>query len=228
MAARPCIFLDRDGTLVEDKGYVHRVEDLVVLPHVQAGLARLKTAGFLLIVVTNQSGVARGLYPESAVHAFHAALNQQLGAAAAIDAFYYCPYHVDGVVAEFARESPLRKPDIGMFEAARGDHEIDVELSYMIGDRELDVEFARRAGLRPVLLEGGATPRRAGLSDVKPALGHEAPSDAGPALCRDPASASLEPAAVMPRGAAPANKRSVLLARDMEDAAEQIFADAHS
>lgn len=184
MAARPCIFLDRDGTLVEDKGYVHRVEDLVVLPHVQAGLARLKAAGYLLIVVTNQSGVARGLYPELAVHTFHTALNQQLGAAAAIDAFYYCPYHIAGSVSEFARESPLRKPDIGMFHAAMADHAIDREASYMIGDRAIDLEFARRAGLRAVL------------------VGRAAPDDVSGAR--------------------------VLLARDLEDAAEQILAGARA
>jgi D-glycero-D-manno-heptose 1,7-bisphosphate phosphatase len=146
------VFLDRDGTLVRDDGYVHALADLEILPHVTEGLSALKGAGFLLIVVTNQSGVARGLYGEADVERFHAALNTRLGPAAAIDAFYYCPFHPDAVLPQYRQTSPLRKPDIGMFHAACRDFAITVERSYMIGDRQSDAEFVSRAGLYPILL----------------------------------------------------------------------------
>jgi D-glycero-D-manno-heptose 1,7-bisphosphate phosphatase len=155
-AARAAVFLDRDGTLVRDDGYVHAIADLELLPHVVEGLSALKRAGFLLIVVTNQSGVARGLYSEADVERFHAALNERLGPAAAIDAFYYCPFHPDAVLAQYRQVSPLRKPDIGMFHAACRDFAIAVARSYMIGDRQSDAEFGTRAGLYPILIGGAA------------------------------------------------------------------------
>ena len=153
---RATVFLDRDGTLIEDAGYVHLAQDLVVLPGVIDGLQRLKTAGFLLVVVTNQSGVARGYYSEAVVEEFHRSLNAALGPAAAIDAFYYCPYHPDATLAEYRRDSVLRKPAIGMFEQARADFAISPQDSYMVGDRLSDIEFGQRAGLMPVLVRTGA------------------------------------------------------------------------
>ena len=165
-AARPCVFLDRDGTLIEDPGYVHRSEDLVLLPGVAAGPGRLKRAGYLLIVVTNQSGVAHGLYPESAVHAMHARLNQELGREAAIDAFYYAPYHPEAALPEYRRSSELRKPAIGMFQRARDEHAIELGRSYMVGDRESDLEFGRRAGLRPILVRTGHGREHPGAADL--------------------------------------------------------------
>jgi D-glycero-D-manno-heptose 1,7-bisphosphate phosphatase len=137
---------------VRDDGYVHAIEDLEILPHVAAGLSALKRAGFLLIVVTNQSGVARGLYAEADVARFHAELNARLGPAAAIDAFYYCPFHPEAVLPQYRRVSALRKPDIGMFHEACRDFRIAVERSFMIGDRQSDAEFGTRAGLRPILI----------------------------------------------------------------------------
>jgi D-glycero-D-manno-heptose 1,7-bisphosphate phosphatase len=152
---RPCVFLDRDGTLVEDSGYVHRPEDLVFIPRVIDGLTRLRAAGFLLIVVTNQSGVGRGFYTDELVRAFHGHLNAQLGEHAAIDAFYYCPFHPDATREDYRRDSALRKPAIGMFEAACRDFRIAADRSYMIGDRIIDMEFGRRAGLRSILVRTG-------------------------------------------------------------------------
>ena len=149
---RPCVFLDRDGTLIEDSGYVHLPEQLQLLPHVREGLAALRGAGCLLIVVTNQSGVARGYYDEAQIGVFHRYLDPQLGAAAAPDAYYYCPYHPAAVRAQYRQDSELRKPGIGMFEAARRSHAIDVSRSFMVGDKPLDMAFAARAGLRGILL----------------------------------------------------------------------------
>ena len=153
--ARPCVFFDRDGTLIEDPGYVHRSEDVVLLPGVKDGLRALKQAGYLLIVVTNQSGVAHGLYPESAVHALHAHLNAELGVHAAIDAFYFAPDHPEAALPEYRRVSELRKPGIGMFQQAAAEHRIAAERSYMVGDRDSDLEFGRRAGLQPILVLTG-------------------------------------------------------------------------
>jgi D-glycero-D-manno-heptose 1,7-bisphosphate phosphatase len=157
----PAIFLDRDGTLNRDAGYVHRLEDLALLDGVSSSLARLKRAGFLLIVVSNQSGVARGLYSEADVQRFHAQLNLQLMAAdAGIDAFYYCPFHPEATLAQYRAASPLRKPELGMFELACRDFAIDVPRSFMIGDKPSDVEFGLRAGLGTFLIAApGAAPQ---------------------------------------------------------------------
>jgi D-glycero-D-manno-heptose 1,7-bisphosphate phosphatase len=157
---KACVFLDRDGTLIEDAGYVHRLEDLKVLPNVPECLAALRRAGLLLIVVTNQSGVARGYYGEAQVERFHAQLSAQLGAAAAPDAYYYCPFHPDALEPAYRRDSPLRKPDIGMFASARRDFAIAAERSFMVGDKPSDIEFAQRAGMRGVQVTGLGTDAR--------------------------------------------------------------------
>jgi D-glycero-D-manno-heptose 1,7-bisphosphate phosphatase len=156
---RACVFLDRDGTLIEDVGYAHRPEQLALLPGVPEGLAALRGAGFLLIVVTNQSGVARGFFGEADVRAFHAELSTRLGEPAAPDAYYYCPFHPDAAVESYRADSPLRKPAIGMFELACAEFAIARSASFMLGDKALDVEFGRRAGLRSILLaEAAAAP----------------------------------------------------------------------
>lgn len=156
---RACVFLDRDGTLIADHGYVHLPDQLELLPHVSEGLAALRHAGFLLIVVTNQSGVARGYYDEAQIERFHRHLDRQLGEAAAPDAYFYCPFHPDALHAEYRVASPLRKPDIGMFELARRAFPIAVDRSFMIGDKDIDMTFAERAGLRGILLADPAPPR---------------------------------------------------------------------
>jgi D-glycero-D-manno-heptose 1,7-bisphosphate phosphatase len=150
---RPGVFLDRDGTLIADVGYAHRPDQLRLLPGVRDGLAQLKAAGVWLIVVTNQSGVARGFFDEDAVHRFHGALNELLGPDAAIDAFYHCPFHPDAVTPEYRSDSRLRKPDIGMYELAAAAFALAGERCYMVGDRWLDMEFGRRAGLRSCLVK---------------------------------------------------------------------------
>jgi D-glycero-D-manno-heptose 1,7-bisphosphate phosphatase len=119
---------------------------------VREGLAKLKAAGLCLVVLTNQSGVARGYFGEDDVRAFHAELNQQLGPTAAIDAFYYCPFHPDAVEPRYRSDSRLRKPEVGMYELACSEHPIDRARSYIIGDRWLDMELGRRAGLRACLV----------------------------------------------------------------------------
>ena len=146
--ARPAAFLDRDGVINVDHGYVFRREDLVLTPSAGEAIRLLNEAGYLTIVVTNQSGVARGHYTVAAVELFHDALQEALaGHGARIDAFYYCAYHPDGSVAAFARDHEDRKPSPGMLLRAMNDLAVDRSRSFMIGDKPSDIEAARQAGI---------------------------------------------------------------------------------
>ncbi|MGB9856897.1 MAG: D-glycero-alpha-D-manno-heptose-1,7-bisphosphate 7-phosphatase [Dictyoglomaceae bacterium] len=136
------MFLDRDGTINEDKGYTYRIEDLVILPKVVEGL-RLLQKKFLLIVVTNQSGVERGYYTEKDVENFNNYLYLTLAKEGVyIDDFYYCPYI----------EGDCRKPNIGMLLQAQKDWNIDLSKSFLIGDKESDVLAGKKAGCKTILL----------------------------------------------------------------------------
>lgn len=146
MTTRPAIFLDRDGTLIEEVNYLSRVEDLLVFPFAAEALRRLKQAGFLLIVVTNQSGIGRGIYTEADMHLIHDAIQQRLGGA--IDGFYFCP-HLPCDACE------CRKPKLGMIEAAARDLNVDIGGSWMVGDKAIDVETGKRAGMRTALVLTG-------------------------------------------------------------------------
>ncbi|MBC7923360.1 MAG: HAD family hydrolase [Ferruginibacter sp.] len=140
----PCVFLDRDGVLNEDRvDYVYRMENLVIPEGVVDALRQLKQRGYLLIVVTNQSGIAKGLYGRSAVRAIHEHL--QLLSGNALDALYFCPYHPG-----YDTESLRRKPDSLMLEQAIARYDIDVARSWMVGDAERDVLAGKRAGVRTV------------------------------------------------------------------------------
>jgi D-glycero-D-manno-heptose 1,7-bisphosphate phosphatase len=148
------VFLDRDGTLIEDVDYLTRVEQLHILPRVPAALARLKAAGFLLVVASNQSAVARGRLDEDQIHLIHRELNTRLVSkgGAAIDAFYYCPHLPDGTVQRYSRACECRKPAPGMLRRAAAALGIDTSRSYMVGDSQRDVEAGRRAGCYSILL----------------------------------------------------------------------------
>lgn len=155
-AMRPAVFFDRDGVLNEDRGYTHRPEDLVWMPGAREAVRAVNDAGWRAIVVTNQSGVARGLYDEAAVARFHEAMQDDLAACGAfIDAFYVCPFHPDGVVPAFAREHPDRKPQPGMLLRAMADQPIDRARSFLVGDRDTDLKAAAAAGVRGLLYAGG-------------------------------------------------------------------------
>jgi D-glycero-D-manno-heptose 1,7-bisphosphate phosphatase len=154
---RPAAFLDRDGVLNVDLGYVHRVEDLAWIAGAPAAVRRLNAAGYLVIVVTNQSGIGRGYYDEAAMEAVHAALRDHLAmAGAVIDAVYACPFHPQAAVERFRHpDHPDRKPNPGLLLRAMRDFAIDRERSFMIGDKDSDMEAARRAGVAGHLFEGG-------------------------------------------------------------------------
>lgn len=150
------IFLDRDGTLNEEVHYLHRPEDLVLLPGVPEALRSLKEAGYRLVVVTNQAGVARGYYPESDVKKLHDYMNEQLRPLGAeIDRFFYCPHHPEHGIGAYKTVCRCRKPETGMFELAEREYEIDRAHSWMIGDKLIDVEAGRRYGVHTVLVGTG-------------------------------------------------------------------------
>ena len=153
--SRPALFLDRDGVLNVDKGYVHRIADFEWTATAQNAVKYANEQNHLVIVVTNQSGVARGYYTEDDVHALHQWMSIELAAAGAkIDAFYHSPYHPEGEIARYRRHSNLRKPEPGMILQAFADWDIDIPKSFLIGDKEHDVLAAERAGIRGHLFDG--------------------------------------------------------------------------
>ncbi|MDC7676497.1 HAD-IIIA family hydrolase [Asticcacaulis machinosus] len=153
---RPCLFLDRDGVINEDKGYTHRPEDLKFINGAPEAIKFANDNGFFVIVVTNQSGVARGLYSLCEVDKFHQEINRRLAATGAyIDDFYNCPYHEDGIVPEYAvANHPDRKPNPGMILRAKRDWNIIDAQSFMVGDKPSDIEAAVAAGIKGVLFTG--------------------------------------------------------------------------
>lgn len=152
------IFLDRDGTVNEEVNYLHRPEDLRLLPGVPQAVRRFNEAGYQVVVVTNQAGVARGYYTEKEVEALHEYLNRILGAEGAhVDAFYYCPHHPEYGIGPYKTECLCRKPGIGMFEQAERAFKegINKEDSYMIGDKLLDTEAGHGYGVKSILVGTG-------------------------------------------------------------------------
>jgi D,D-heptose 1,7-bisphosphate phosphatase len=147
------IFLDRDGTLIEDPGYLNHPDQVVLLDGVAEALIELRGMGYKLIVVTNQSAVARGIITEKILGDIHDRLRQLLAEKGAyLDEIYYCPYHPDGVVPKYSKESELRKPDPGMLLAAAEDMNIDLSQSWSIGDSSRDIEAGLRAGCKTILV----------------------------------------------------------------------------
>ena len=154
---RPAAFLDRDGVLNVDLGYLHRVEQLEWIEGAPAAVRRLNDAGYLVIVVTNQSGIGRGYYDEAAMEAVHAAMRARLEEASArIDAVYFCPHHPRAEIERYRHpDHPDRKPNPGMLLTAMRDFAIDAGRSFMIGDKDSDMQAARRAGVAGHLFQGG-------------------------------------------------------------------------
>ncbi len=154
---RPAVLFDRDGTLIEDSGYTHRLEDLAWQPRAIETIRAVNDAGALAIVVTNQSGVARGLYSEGDMHRFHEHMQAELRRRGAhIDAFYHCPYHGDGTIAGFSHANhPDRKPNPGMLRRALLEWEVAPDRCLMVGDTPLDTGAADAAGLKSVQVAPG-------------------------------------------------------------------------
>ena len=153
---RPAVILDRDGTINEEVGYLYRTEDLVWTPGAEDAIRRLNEAGRLVVVITNQAGVARGYYTEADVDALHAHMNAELARRGAhIDAFYYSPYHPEAAVERYRRVSPCRKPGRDLYDRAVADLDIDARASAVVGDKASDLLPGRALGMRTVLVETG-------------------------------------------------------------------------
>jgi D-glycero-D-manno-heptose 1,7-bisphosphate phosphatase len=154
---RPAAFLDRDGVLNVDRGYTHRPDQLEWIAGAPEAVRLLNEAGYYVFVITNQSGVARGYYEETAVHQFHAHMQDALRAHGAhIDAFYYCPHHPEGVIKELAIRCRCRKPEPGMLEQAARDWPIDLDRSFLIGDKGEDLAAANTFHIRGIKFDARA------------------------------------------------------------------------
>ena len=153
---RPAVFFDRDGVLNFDRGYTHKRQDLEWIFGAQSAIKCLNQLGYFVFVVTNQAGVARGHYKCSDVEAFHEYMNSQLALTGArIDAFSYCPYHPEGVVDQYRKQSEFRKPRPGMIIELISKWPVDVGRSFLVGDQVTDVMAAEAAGIRGFLFSGG-------------------------------------------------------------------------
>lgn len=152
---RKVLFLDRDGVINVEVNYLYRIEDFAFVPGAVKALATAVQAGYDLIVVTNQSGIARGYYTVEDMERLHAFINEKLTEAGApILKFYYCPHHSKGSVTEYTKDCDCRKPKPGMLLQAMKDYDIDTANSFLVGDKPSDVAAAEAAGIKGYLFEG--------------------------------------------------------------------------
>ena len=163
------VFLDRDDTLIHDPGYINHPSQVKLMPGAGQSLALLKKMGYLLVIVTNQSGVARGIITEKGLEEIHHHLKKLLADEGVyIDAIYHCPYHPEGTVEKYAKESDLRKPGPGMLLLAAKEMDIDLSRSWMIGDSYRDVAAGHRAGCQTILLDTPGKPQLRDPNDPEP------------------------------------------------------------
>lgn len=156
LPCRAAAFFDRDGVLNIDKGYVHRVEDFELVPGAIEAVAACRADGLRIFVVTNQSGIARGLYPPEEVDRLHAHMAALFAAGGApIDAIRYCPHHPAGTLPDYARTCNCRKPAAGMLESLMVQFPTDRTRSLLVGDKASDLAAASAAGIAGYLYSGG-------------------------------------------------------------------------
>lgn len=158
--AKPAVFLDRDGVLNVEVGYIHRTEDLHLIPSAAQAVRQLNDRQLFCCLVSNQSGPARGYYPVEHVEALHQRLCQLLDqeAGARLDALYYCPYlspPEGGIKPQFTRWTTWRKPNTGMLIAAAWEHDLDLSHSFVVGDKATDIDMAHNAGCYGILVKTG-------------------------------------------------------------------------
>lgn len=150
------VFLDRDGVINVDKGYVHKIEDFEFYPNVFKALKKLQDAGFKLFIVTNQSGIAVGYYTEEDFLILtNWMLNQFEKEGIKIEKVYYCPHHEDGIVEKYSFKCDCRKPESGMITQAISEYNIDPKQSFLIGDKENDILAAHKEGIKAALVKTG-------------------------------------------------------------------------
>jgi D-glycero-D-manno-heptose 1,7-bisphosphate phosphatase len=156
MGGRPAVFLDRDGTINEDVGYLTDLAELHIYPYAPDAIRLLRRAGFAIVVVTNQGGIGRGVLADSLVQRTHDIIAARLARAGApVDAWYYCPHHPEAVVAGLSTPCDCRKPGIAMPLAAAARLGLDLTRSWVIGDHWRDVQMGHGVGARAVLLRTG-------------------------------------------------------------------------
>lgn len=148
---RPAVFLDRDGVLTIEKKIILHPSQVELCEGAAYCVRRLKDAGYIVIVITNQSGIARGLFTDEELLPLHEKLKAETG----VDAIYYCPHHPEGSVPEYSFVCDCRKPKTGMIERACKEYDLDLKSSWIIGDRESDILTGRAAGLKTVLVRCG-------------------------------------------------------------------------
>jgi D-glycero-D-manno-heptose 1,7-bisphosphate phosphatase len=150
------VFLDRDGTLIEEIGYLDRLDRVAFFPFSVDAVRLLNRAGFKVVVVTNQAGIGRGFFDEAFVEDTHRALSERLAAGgAAIDAFYFCPHHPEATRPGYKQACDCRKPQPGLLKRAAHDHDIDLAASFVVGDRGHDIAAGVAVGARGVLVRTG-------------------------------------------------------------------------
>ena len=153
----PAVFLDRDGTMIEDVGYLDSLSRVALYPWTVDTIRILNRVGLPVVVVTNQSGVARGRFSEAFVGETHRVMDAHLAAGGArVDAYYYCPHHPSGSVEAYARPCECRKPGRGMIDRAVGDLGLDPARSFVVGDTWADVGLGRAVGARSILVRTGS------------------------------------------------------------------------
>lgn len=154
--ARPAVFLDRDGTLIEEAGYLERLERLVFFPYTIDAVRLLNRAGLPVVVLTNQSGIGRGIVRESFVAEAHAHISDRLQAGGArVDGFYHCPHHPDAAIETFRQACECRKPKPGMLRAAARDLNLDLQRSFVVGDRWHDIAAGAAVDATTLLVRTG-------------------------------------------------------------------------
>jgi D-glycero-D-manno-heptose 1,7-bisphosphate phosphatase len=168
---KAAVFLDRDGTIIEEVGYIDRIERVDIYPWTIDSIRALNRAGLAVVVTTNQSGVARGIFEEALVQEVHRVVDARIRAGGArVDAYYYCPHHPDGSVAAYACRCDCRKPARGLVDRAARDLGLDPARSFVVGDKWLDIGLARAVGARAVLVRtgSGAAEERRGHAELTP------------------------------------------------------------
>jgi D-glycero-D-manno-heptose 1,7-bisphosphate phosphatase len=153
---RPAVFLDRDGTIIEERGYLDRLDLLELYSYTADALRLLNRAGYATVVVTNQGGIGRGIIDEPFLQQVHQTIDARLAAGnARVDRYYFCPHHPDAITPELRKKCTCRKPAPGMIEQACREMSLDPRRSFIIGDRRLDIIAGQTAGTRAILVRSG-------------------------------------------------------------------------
>jgi D-glycero-D-manno-heptose 1,7-bisphosphate phosphatase len=153
---KKAVFLDRDGTIIEDAGYLSRIEDLKFFKDTFESLKALQTAGFLLILVSNQSGIGKGIFTPGHMLEVQKEVEHRLKAQSIdITGFYFCPHHPQAPLEEYRKNCDCRKPEISLLLKAAQEHAIDLKKSFMIGDKISDPQTGKRAGCKSILVMSG-------------------------------------------------------------------------